>query len=294
MSAMFQSCKDIITIPLYDTSNVTNMNGMFNNAESLELLPLLNTTKVTDFSFFLFGARGIEVLPAMNWSNATNIGTFFNANNSIGKMLPTGMKVTFSVANQKLGKNELEFMLNNMSSPATQQTVTLTGNWGLDPSINRSCVLTQYSPNASNTSISTTGVSVGMFATGTGITTQQTVTVNSTTSRISHSVNSGWAPPDGTRVSVTVTNNGLTAWVIYYTRNLDAGGSFQVSLTPDGDIITLTNNINMIMNFENVVTGVTTNGVTFALPASVTGTQTISFRRINTSIARLKNWAVTG
>ena len=43
------------TIPLLDTSNVTNMNSMFGNCKKLTTIPLLNTSNVTNMnSMFQF------------------------------------------------------------------------------------------------------------------------------------------------------------------------------------------------------------------------------------------------
>ena len=44
---MFYYCSSLTTIPLLDTSNVTNMNSMFGNCKKLTTIPLLNTSKVT-------------------------------------------------------------------------------------------------------------------------------------------------------------------------------------------------------------------------------------------------------
>lgn len=43
----FYGCDKITTIPLLDTSNVTDMTSMFSRCEVLISVPLLNTSKVT-------------------------------------------------------------------------------------------------------------------------------------------------------------------------------------------------------------------------------------------------------
>ena len=47
-SYMFDSCKNLISIPELNTSNVTNMRNMFNNCNSLTTIPQLDTGNVTD------------------------------------------------------------------------------------------------------------------------------------------------------------------------------------------------------------------------------------------------------
>ena len=47
-SYMFDSCKNLISIPELNTSNVTNMRNMFNNCNSLTTIPQLDTINVKD------------------------------------------------------------------------------------------------------------------------------------------------------------------------------------------------------------------------------------------------------
>lgn len=46
MNGMFDSCRSLTSVALFDTSNVTNMSYMFDYCDSLTSVPLFNTSKV--------------------------------------------------------------------------------------------------------------------------------------------------------------------------------------------------------------------------------------------------------
>lgn len=48
MKSTFQGCSGLLQVPLLDTSNVTNMNGIFNGCYVLKDIPLFNTSEITD------------------------------------------------------------------------------------------------------------------------------------------------------------------------------------------------------------------------------------------------------
>ena len=47
---IFEHCRSLTSVQLFDTSNVTRMNGMFYECQSLTSIPLFNTTNVNDMS----------------------------------------------------------------------------------------------------------------------------------------------------------------------------------------------------------------------------------------------------
>ena len=65
------------TIPLLDTSNVTNMSQMFNYAKSLTSVPLLNTSKVTDMTSMFNTCSSLTTIPLLDTSNVTNMSQIF-------------------------------------------------------------------------------------------------------------------------------------------------------------------------------------------------------------------------
>ena len=77
MSEMFESCNNIQTIPLIDTSNATNMYNMFYNCRNLQTIPLLNTSNVTDMYSMFQNCRNLQTIPQLNTSNVTNMSYMF-------------------------------------------------------------------------------------------------------------------------------------------------------------------------------------------------------------------------
>ena len=82
--------------------------------------------------------------------------------------------------------------------------------------------------------------------------------------------------------------------VVYYVINA-AADTFQLSLTVGGAPITLTTNGSGNVNYGNYITAVTTNvSFTVLIPSALTVSQAVSARALNTSLATLKGWAVSG
>lgn len=325
MASMFLGCRNLKTVPEYNTANCTNFSQTFSGCNILESIPVLNTSNSTNFSSMFAdctllteapnidtikattvasmfaGCRTLVTLPAYNLSNNTTGGSTIlgapggTSTINLVNIDVFGSKFGINIGQGFLGNTELTTFMDNLGiAGAASQTVTITGNYGADTIQSKTAVLTLYSRTL--TGIGTTGLTVGMYGTGTGVTTAITVSCNATTDRLSNPANSGWAPPEGTRVSVTTTANGLTAYKIYYTRNVDGSGNFQLSETIDGSIVDITGTSNLTMNYENQIESINAGAstVTMKLPVSGSGTQTISFRSLNTNIARLKNYTVTG
>ena len=78
MQYMFGGCQDLVTIPALDTSNVTAMNMMFSGCESLITIPALDTSNVTDMSGIFQNCVILETIPALDTSNVTDMICMFN------------------------------------------------------------------------------------------------------------------------------------------------------------------------------------------------------------------------
>ena len=76
-ASMFQYCSAITTIPLLDTSGVTNMSKMFFNS-SVQAIPPLNTSEVTNMTSMFEGCKSLQTIPAIDTSKVTTFeGMFF-------------------------------------------------------------------------------------------------------------------------------------------------------------------------------------------------------------------------
>ena len=101
-SYMLGGCKNLTTIPLLDTSNVTKIDDMFNRCSELIELPLLdfskvetavrafidctnlteiplfNTEKLKDMSSMFSNCKSLTTIPLLNTSKVTNMGSMFS------------------------------------------------------------------------------------------------------------------------------------------------------------------------------------------------------------------------
>ena len=83
MSGLFQNCSVLTTIPLLDTSSVTNMMSTFAYCSALTTLPLLDTSSVTNTSYMFNGCTSLTTLPLLDTSSVTNMNSMFNGCRSL-------------------------------------------------------------------------------------------------------------------------------------------------------------------------------------------------------------------
>ena len=110
MSKMFYNCNSLQTIPAMDTSKVTTMTSMFENCTSLQTIPAMDTSKVKTFERTFFACSTLQSLPLLDMSSVTSLyGTFVSVTN-----------LTHSSGFPNLGKAYLT------TSSANNYTYTLT------------------------------------------------------------------------------------------------------------------------------------------------------------------------
>ena len=102
MSDTFESCKKLTTIPLLDTSKVTNMYYMFNSCPALTTVPALNAGKVTNMSGM--------------FRNCTNLKSILMTN--IGANLDISASTQFE-------REDLLVILNNLKTVTSTKTLTM-------------------------------------------------------------------------------------------------------------------------------------------------------------------------
>ena len=78
MSYMFSSCSNLTTIPQLDTSSVTSMSYMFNNCNSLTTIPQLDTSSVTSMSYMFHSCSNLTTIPLLDTSSAANMSYMFS------------------------------------------------------------------------------------------------------------------------------------------------------------------------------------------------------------------------
>jgi len=297
MFQMFLSCNSLQTVPLFNTAAVTSMNQMFSGCSSLQTIPLFNTAAVTAMNSMFSGCSRLQTVPALVTSavtSATNFNSMFSNCNSLTRIEAKDFRWTFSVANCKLSDVRLKEIFTNLPRVTTSQTLTVTGNYGIGTITSKASL----SLTAGSTTISmadTSGVVNGMFVTGTGTAINTDVSVTSdvtldTLTKTAHGLSNG----DKISFSALSTTTGVLTWTIYYVVN-KTDNDFQIALTEGGSPIDLTgSNATMSIRYPSFVTNVVTNtSVEISTPLASTGTQTLTFRQLDSSEALLKNWAVT-
>lgn len=77
LTNLFLSCRNLVKVPAYDTSNATSMAGMFSSCTSLVEVPNFNTTKVTDISSVFNNCTSLNQVPRWDTANVTTIASAF-------------------------------------------------------------------------------------------------------------------------------------------------------------------------------------------------------------------------
>lgn len=77
MTSMFASCTNLQTVPLFNTVSCTNMTSMFGNCNSLQLVPLFNTAAVTLMTGMFSGCVSLQTVPLFNTALVANMANMF-------------------------------------------------------------------------------------------------------------------------------------------------------------------------------------------------------------------------
>jgi hypothetical protein len=94
--------------------------------------------------------------------------------------------------------------------------------------------------------------------------------------------------------SAITSTTGITTYVMYFVVNATTD-TFQLSLTQGGSAIALTTNGSGTMLYQSLITAINPNtSVTVDVPASASGSTSLSYREIFSQIAVMKNWTVSG
>jgi len=241
-----------------------------------------------------YNCYSLQTIPLLNMNSASNCASMFLSCYSLSLGATSGCKVTISYQNCKLSKTALQNIFLNLGYGASAKTIAITGNYGADVAVSKTtCGITSGSTTV--TQANTASLAVGMLVTSAtaGISTAAAVTfqaAGSTVTRTAHGL------ANGTQVSfpTVVTTTGLTVYRNYFVISA-AANTFQVALTLGGAAVTLTNNGTGTMLYPSYITAINTNvSFTISAPASATASVTCSCRVLDTSLATIKYWTVTG
>jgi surface protein len=129
MINLFQNCGSLQSVPLFNTSLVTNMSNMFGGCTSLQSVPLFNTLLVTNMSAMFRSCTSLQSVPLFNTSLVTNVSAMFQ---SCGSLQSVPLFNTFAATNMSTmfsGCNSLQSIPNlNCSNATTISSFALNCN----------------------------------------------------------------------------------------------------------------------------------------------------------------------
>jgi len=79
LNTMFSLCRSLQNVPLFNTTNVTNMAFMFNGCFSLKSVPLFNTENVTSMASMFVSCYSLQNIPLFNTANVSSMRVMFNS-----------------------------------------------------------------------------------------------------------------------------------------------------------------------------------------------------------------------
>lgn len=300
---LFRDCISLDKLPeslKYLPVGLTAPMGSFAGCNSISYIPeFVNTSQWTQIHTSIYNVGifnnlySVNEFPALNLTNVTSgVGIGGNNYNLLRSKL-YNVKVSHTYANSRLDQIAINEVIENLGTPSASQTLTISNTPGAvrNATISRSCTTTVGSTTVSNAN--TTGITVGMQLTGTGISDARSVTFQDTGDTVtlaSHGLS------NGKRVSfpAITSTTGISVYTLYYVVNATTD-TFQLSLTQGGAPIALTTNGTGTMIYQTLVTAINPNvSVTIDVPASANGTVSLSYRNLNTQIAVMKRWTVSG
>jgi surface protein len=294
MSSMFAFCPSLQSVPLFNTAAVTNMSSMFTNCSSLQSVPLFNTAAVTNMTSLVNGCSALAEVPGLVTTAVTSAGNFnnmFTTCSSLARIQAKDFRFTFSVASCKLSVAALDEIFTNLPRVTTSQTITVTSNFGA-ATVSRTGFGTT-SGSTTVTQANTTGLVAGQEISGPGVSDAVAVTFQDTGDTVTLTAH-GLANDTPISFATIVTTTGITTWTTYYVVNATAD-TFQVADTVGGAARALTTDGSGTAVYPTTIVSVTANtSIELSVPASATASVTLVAGQAKRSIARLKNWAVSG
>jgi len=270
--------------------------NMFNNCYSLKTIgaPLVQPTITSMNNSGMFqNCISLTEIPAIRVPDSGGSPSIYTGCLNLTRTQAYGLLVSTTLMSTKLDAEALNEVINNLGIPTASRTLTITGSLGaiLTPAYSRSSTTTTGSTTI--TLSDTSNLVIGGQVTGTGINDGRAVTFQGTPDTVTLA---GHGIPNGKLVSFTAitTTTGIAVYTPYYVVNATTD-TFQLSLTAGGSAIALTNDGSGTMIYQTLITAIDPNvSVTIDVPASISATNTLSYRNMNTQLAVMKRWTITG
>jgi surface protein len=190
MAHMFRDCRELQSVPLFNTASVTSMANMFQSCPSLQTVPLFNTAAVTSMSTMFASCPSLREIPELTLSaisSASNNNMSLTSSVNLGKAKLTGMRWTQSFSGCNMAAAQLDEMytaldklnpnVTNVTATGTvvtytvdditafvaARTVTITG---VDPVAYNLTSVTVASVNVANSRFTVTNAATGTYVSG--------------------------------------------------------------------------------------------------------------------------------
>jgi surface protein len=320
MNQLFYLCANIVKLPTFNTSNVTIFVGTFANMTSLTEVPPIDTAKglnmtsmfvsctnlrrfiapLNTVAFSQSGSQFTQTCPALIEIPAMDLSKVITTLNMAGcsslvSNKAYGMRVATDISAGRMTKDAIETLMYNLGTPLSAMGLTITNNPGADALVASTLVAGQAAGSTTLTVASSAAYAVGEYVTNAVAFAATAVTFQTGTDTVTKTAH---GLVDGTMLSFAtrVTTTALTIYTLYYVINATTD-TFQLSMTrTGGSVITLNANGTGTMRYEVYITGKpTATTVTLSAPTTSTTTATaMTARYLNTNIATLKLWSITG
>lgn len=121
----------------YDTTTQTSTLLMFGNCFNIEKVSM-NVDSVTTIQSMFSNCFNIRIIELYNCENIETVTTWAVGVTNVARLILQGLKVTISVANFKLSGTAMNDLFTSLGTPATPQTIKITGNPAVsDPTTDR-------------------------------------------------------------------------------------------------------------------------------------------------------------
>ena len=126
MDSMFSTCFNLTTVPLFDTKNVTNMASMFYYCSNLATVPLFDTKNVTDMNNMFFYCSNLATVPLFDTKNVTNMRNMLSGCSSLEEIHMININANLNISSStKFTREAILEIIGNLKAQ-TSGTKTLT------------------------------------------------------------------------------------------------------------------------------------------------------------------------
>ena len=129
---MFADCRKLTSVPVFDTSNVINMNAMFDGCSSLTFVPAFNTSNVTNMAYMFEDCTSLKSIPEFDASNVTTMTEIFKGCTSLTSILMKGMKCSFDIQDTNFGADKFNLLDDEDKKIATDKGWILKRSNGVE------------------------------------------------------------------------------------------------------------------------------------------------------------------